>query len=217
MNWQRILTRYRVDNVPIIWKPFFYLYGIVFGVLLYAYFLTLFLTCRKVIVGGEYLRARSNHILCCWHTIAPYNAIFIRHRNHIWMNHPSWYMKHIHVMLWLTGVRRLALGSSGEEGRQAVTTVVEFLKRGWSTVVMPDGPYGPPRVLRKGVLHMSMQSGVPILPMRFTVSRAIILPTWDRKVLPYPFSKVTAHFEKPIQVTAENFDHAAAELSRCLG
>lgn len=216
MNLRAFFTRYRVDDVPVFWKPLFYLYGCIVGALLYIYFVMLYLTCRKVIIGREYLSQRTNYIFCCWHTIAPYMAIFIHHRNHIWMNHAGWYMKHIHVMLWLAGVRKLALGSSGEEGKKAVTMIVQHLQQGWSTVIMPDGPYGPRHVLKKGVLHMSLQSGVPILPMRFQVSHAFVLSTWDHKMFPYPFSKITAQFDKPIHVSAENFEVAHRELEKAL-
>ena len=49
--------------------------------------------------------------------------------------------------------------------------IVEFLKRGYSTVIMPDGPNGPSQVIKNGVLHMSQQSGVPIVPVKYTVSK----------------------------------------------
>ncbi len=108
---------------------------------------------------------------------------------------------------------RVLLGSGGEEGRKAANELVELLRRGWSTVISPDGPYGPQRVLKKGVLHIALQSGVPILPVRFIVPRTFALPSWDRKLLPLPFSIVTVVFEEPITVRESNFEEAAKLLA----
>ena len=96
-------------------------------------------------------------------------------------------MKPCHVLLRLMGVEKIILGSTGHSGRKAADQLVEYLKRGYSTVVMPDGPNGPPFILKKGILHMSLQSGVPIVAMQFISSDYFEFNTWDRKKLSYPF------------------------------
>ncbi|MGH8236857.1 MAG: hypothetical protein ACREXP_07510 [Steroidobacteraceae bacterium] len=59
-----------------------------------------------------------------------------------------------------------------------------------------------------GVGHIAVQSGAPIVPLRFTLSRALKLPTWDRERLPLPFSTITVRFGAPIFVDESNFDDA---------
>ena len=51
-----ILYRYRVDNVPILIRPQFYLYGYGLGLLLFFYLLILRLTTNVKIVGREKLK-----------------------------------------------------------------------------------------------------------------------------------------------------------------
>jgi len=58
--------------------------------------------------------------------------------------------------------------------------------------------------------------GVPIVPLRFTLSRALELPTWDRKRLPLPFSTITLRFGRPICVDTGNFEAAIRELTDAL-
>ncbi len=115
------------------------------------------------------------------------------------------------------GVERIILGSSGHSGRKSSDQLVECLKRGYSNVVLPDGPNGPPFILKKGILHMSMQSGVPIVAMQFIASKFIELNTWDRKKLSYPFSTIKMKFGNPIQVTIDNFDEAYMIITEALG
>ncbi len=49
--------------------------------------------------------------------------------SHAWMQHPSWYMKPVHVLLRLLGVERIILGSTGHSGREAAEHVVEYLRQ----------------------------------------------------------------------------------------
>jgi hypothetical protein len=133
------------------------------------------------------------------------------------MQHLFWFMKPIHLLVRLVGVRKIVLGSSGHEGIKAADELVEFLKQGFSTVMFPDGPVGPPRVAKKGVLHISRQSGVPIVPVRFHVRRRLHLPTWDRKTLPLPFGRIEVEFRKPLSPPGEDLDAAWRCLSDELG
>lgn len=76
-----------------------------------------------------------------------------------------------------------------------------------------DGPRGPRGVVKAGIIRMSQLSGVPIVPVYASVSRAWVLKSWDRFLIPKPFSTVTVRFDKPIPVPAE-LDEAAFESIR---
>jgi lysophospholipid acyltransferase (LPLAT)-like uncharacterized protein len=115
------------------------------------------------------------------------------------------------------GVEKIILGSTGHSGREASDQLVECLKRGYSTVMLPDGPNGPPLILKKGILHMSMQSGVPIVATQFIASRFVEFNTWDRKKMSYPFSSIKMKFGNPVQVTSDNFDEAHTIIKEALG
>jgi hypothetical protein len=133
------------------------------------------------------------------------------------MQHPTWYLKPSHVLLRFVGVKKIILGSSGYSGKEAADQLVEYLKKGYSTVVLPDGPSGPPFQMKKGALHIAMQSNVPIAPMRFKTSHSFEISNWDRRKWPLPFSRITVEFGEPIQITKDNFEMAYDLISKSMG
>ena len=211
-----ILSRYQVDKVPIIIRPQFYLYGYGLGLFLFFFFLILRITTKVKISGREKLRKHSNHIFCLWHSYVPSALIsatplipaVLDRAPQVWMQHPVWYMKPIHVLLRLMGVKKIILGSTGHSGRDAAELLVDHLRQGCSTVLNPDGPHGPAFVLKKGILHLSLKSCVQVVAVRFSSSRFRELKTWDRKKFVYPFSTIEMKIGEPIRVTDENFEYA---------
>ena len=132
------------------------------------------------------------------------------------MNHPAWYMKSVHVLLKLTGVEHICLGSSGNSGKEALENVVHFLKQGYSTTIASDGPAGPQQELKPGVLLMSSRSGVPVVPLNFSCSSSIRIRGWDRKVLPAPFSEIIVDVGIPLSPENENMDQVADRIKEHL-
>ena len=218
-------SRYRVDNVPPILKPIHYLYGYGSGMSLFVLFLIFRLTIRVHISEEHKPKPGNNYIFCHWHGQVPLSlqcgipkiSCLLGEGAQVWMQHPSWYMKPIHVLIRLMGVERIILGSTGHSGREAADQLVEYLRKGYSTVLLPDGPHGPPFVLKSGILHISLQSQVPILPMQFRASRFFESGTWDRKQWPTPFSIITVQFGSAVQVTKNNFDEMYDEITKALG
>lgn len=218
-------ARYRVDNVPIFIRPQFYLYGYGLALLLYFYFLILRVTTKVEIVGEEKLAENSNHIFSLWHSFVPLGLTAVTPiipnaldaAPQAWMQHPVWYMKPIHVLLHLMGVKKIILGSTGHSGRDAAELLVGYLRMGYSTVVNPDGPGGPAFALKKGVLHLSLKSNVPIVPLQFSSSSCLELNTWDRKKFPRSFSTIVMKIGEPIYVTSDNFEQAHTLLAEKMG
>jgi lysophospholipid acyltransferase (LPLAT)-like uncharacterized protein len=218
MSSRPFTSRYLVDDVPLLLRPFHNAFSYTAGFLLFAYARLVYFTSKIEIVGRERIEDRSNHIFCYWHLFSPLAlSAFYRARRHVWMQHPAWLAKHIHVVARLAKVHRLVFGSTGHDGREAADLITDYLKIGYSTVVFPDAPRGPPYVLKDGVLHMSLNSGVPIAPVRFWLSKYMELKGWDRKRFPYPFIRIRMEFDDPIQVTEENFDRAREQLIDALG
>ena len=99
--------------------------------------------------------------------------------------------------------------SSGNSGREALKVVIEHLKLGYNTLINPDGPSGPLKELKPGVLDMSAESGVQVVPFKINTPKPILLKfTWDGKRMPLPFSKVIVVYGKPVTVTRENYEEA---------
>lgn len=207
-----------VNDVPLLWQPLFFLYSYITAALLYIAVMLAWLTCEFEISGAENLKSHKKFIFCLWHTyIALYFATFPDGRNQVWLQHPVWMLKPVHLFLRLTGVTGIILGSTGNTGRKSADELVQYLKKGCSTVILPDGASGPPYVMKKGMFHIASQTGIPIIPIYFSVSKYIALPTWDHKTIPLPFSKIRAIFGKPVIVAAHNFKNAGSEVEAFLG
>jgi lysophospholipid acyltransferase (LPLAT)-like uncharacterized protein len=223
---EELLSRFRVDTVPLTLRLPFLVYGYVLGFFWFTYLLLQRASVKVQVTGLENLAADSNYIFCQWHESGP---LFLQaciprlqavvgQRPHAWMQHPAWYTKPIHVLLALIGVRRPVLGSTGHGGRRAAEELVTYLKEGYSTVIAPDGPSGPARTLKKGVLHMALQSGVPIVPLRISASRYHLRSkSWDLKMQPLPFSTIHVVVGAPMLVTTSTFDETLAALPQALG
>jgi lysophospholipid acyltransferase (LPLAT)-like uncharacterized protein len=217
--------QYRVNTVPLLLRPVFYLYGYGLGLFLYAFYSIQRLTIGVQVEGRDNLVDGFNYIFCHWHESVglslqcsiPRLPSFLCDRPHVWMQHPAWYMKPIHVFLELIGVKKLVLGSSGHDGRKAADDLVGYLQSGYSTVLLPDGPNGPPKVLKRGILHIALQSHVAIVPLRIVASRFLVIKTWDLKQVPLPFSKVRIYIGRPIPVSESTLEHAEHQLCGDLG
>lgn len=183
----------RVDNLPLCIRPaYFVLSGIVAccAILLLG---LLRLTLRVEFMGEGQKNVGKHAIYCYWHenSIA-YFLTFLRHpRPSVWLNHPLWYMKPVHQMLWLIGIRKLILGSTGHSGGRAAVELVEYLRAGYSTTIVPDGPAGPPHTMHRGIFYLSAASSVSVLPLKFEMTHYFhLFWTWDKKKVPVPFSKL---------------------------
>ena len=212
--------------MPLVLRVPFLIYGYVLGFLWFMSLLLLRLTVAVRVTGTQNLSADSNYIFCLWHESGPLSfqwwtprlPAYLRHRPHAWMQHPAWYTKPVGVFLSLIGVRRFVLGSTGHGGRRAADELVTFLQNGYSTVIAPDGPSGPARILRKGVLHIALQSGVPIVPLHVSATRCFrSRSSWDRKMQPLPFSTINVVVGSPIVVTNSTFEESFEVLTHALG
>ena len=220
-----VTYRYQVDEVPLIIQLQFNIYGYGLGLVLFILLSILRLTIKVKISGQENLRKNSNHIFCLWHSFVPLALAsatpsipkFLDRAPQAWMQHPLWYMKPIHVLLRLMGVKKIVMGSTGYSGRIAAEQLLDCLRQGCSTVLNPDGPHGPAFVLKKGILHLSLESRVPVVALRFSSSKFSELRTWDNKKLSYPFSTIKMEIGEPVHVTKENFVYAHDLIEHQLG
>jgi len=194
------------------------LWGWALGLLWFATALLYRLTLQVERKGTEHLAAHGHHIMAFWHENLPvyFHVELKAKRPQVWMQHPALFMTPVHAMIRLMGVRKLAFGSSGSGGRQALDEVIALLREGYSTVITPDGPRGPVKELKPGALIMAAETGLPVLPVTFRVNRQWTLLTWDRKRWPRPFARIVMTVHPPIFVTDANDPAKWAELTAAL-
>lgn len=86
---------------------------------------------------------------------------------------------------------RAVRGSRNKRGTQAIRDLAKVLADGNDVGMTPDGSRGPVYSAKSGALALAKITKTPVLLLSFTFSRCIRLNSWDRFVIPMPFSKVS--------------------------
>jgi lysophospholipid acyltransferase (LPLAT)-like uncharacterized protein len=91
-------------------------------------------------------------------------------------------------------------GSTTRGGAAALRDLLRRLREGSDAGVAPDGPRGPRRRAQPGAIAVARLSGLPIVPLAFSAAPARRLATWDRTMLPRPFSRGLFLYGEPLRV-----------------
>jgi lysophospholipid acyltransferase (LPLAT)-like uncharacterized protein len=95
-------------------------------------------------------------------------------------------------------------GSSSRLGATALLQLSDTLGAGRDIVITPDGPRGPAYELGPGIIFLAQKTGAPVVPMNLEYSSCWRLGSWDRFIVPRPFSKVRVIVGQPEQVRSTN-------------
>lgn len=89
-------------------------------------------------------------------------------------------------------------GSGTYTGPQAVRALYKQVKGDkLSPLITPDGPRGPRFEFKGGALTVAQLCSVPVVPLAFAAKPAKVLGTWDKFVLPFPFSRIVIAVGEP--------------------
>ncbi len=94
-------------------------------------------------------------------------------------------------------------GSTGKGGVRAGALLIKRLREGRPAVVIPDGPQGPRFIVHPGVITLAKKTGLPIGPMTYSAKRIKIFNSWDRFILPMPFTSCRVVYGNPVWVPAD--------------
>lgn len=137
-----------------------------------------------------------------WHRPKPFHMLISAHRDGELIANT---VKH-HGISWIAG-------SSSKGGAKALRTMLSYLKDGDCIGITPDGPRGPRMRASDGVITLARLSGKPILPVTYSARSAKMLGSWDRFLIPAPFSRGCLRFGTPIRIP-RRADDDALDLAR---
>jgi lysophospholipid acyltransferase (LPLAT)-like uncharacterized protein len=114
-------------------------------------------------------------------------------------------------------------GSSSRFAVRAVLGMRRDLEQGWTVAFTLDGPRGPRYVVKPGPVLLSRATGVPMAVFHIAMTDAWVLNTWDRLMIPKPFSRALMRVSRKIYVPAEasesereaSLQELQAALDRC--
>ncbi len=111
-------------------------------------------------------------------------------------------------------------GSSSRNAVRALLGLRRALEAGWTVAFTLDGPRGPRHKVKPGPVALARSSGVPLTMFHAAVDKAWVLNSWDRMMIPMPFSRVLLRFGKLIHVPTgasdEDVERHTAELQTSL-
>jgi len=121
----------------------------------------------------------------------------------------------IRALLIALGYSEPARGSSSRGGSAALLRLVRQHQDGLTVAVLVDGPRGPARVAKTGIVSLARLAGSVIQPVAFSARPAVRLGSWDQSLFPLPFARVVCAFGKPILADAdadEGLEQATARM-----
>jgi len=110
---------------------------------------------------------------------------------------------------------RILSGSSTKGGARALLGAVRVLAEGGAVAITPDGPKGPRRVVKPGVVQAARRSGAWVVPLHATAAPAWRVGSWDRLVVPKPRAKVLAGFGDPFRLEGPKGGDLEADVGQC--
>ena len=114
------------------------------------------------------------------------------------------------------GYQEPARGSSSRGGSAALRGLMRFRGAGTTVAVLVDGPRGPARVAKTGIISLARLTHTPIQPVAFSARPAIRLGSWDQSLLPLPFARVVCAFGKPLAPETDGDERLEQSAARGL-
>ncbi len=111
---------------------------------------------------------------------------------------------------------RILRGSTSRGGVRAAIEAAREVKQGAILAFTPDGPRGPNKKFQPGALFIAQRAGVPIYPAGVSAYPRILLPTWDRYLIPLPFARGAFLIGEPVWVPPDVEKDGYAEYCELL-
>jgi lysophospholipid acyltransferase (LPLAT)-like uncharacterized protein len=167
----------------------------------------LFASCRIEYHGSTNLRKceeRGPFIAAFWH-YSVFNILHL-HRVHekgwVAMVSGSTDAEYVSRVLARHGCVTVR-GSRHKGGSAALRKMIERMRQGLNGAIVADGSQGPARRVQAGIILLASKGSVPILPLVIAADRYWKFGSWDRSILPKPFSRLAVWYGEPMTVEAD--------------
>ena len=163
-------------------------------------------TTRKRFINGEELFARwqrgEHIILAFWHGRILLMPFPYRGQKACIMNSIHRDGEIITRVIKRFGIRTVR-GSSTRGWIGGLKGMLEAYRQGYDLIVVPDGPRGPRCKAKSGVLQLARATGALIFPVTYGARWKVTVNSWDRLLIPFPFSRVAYVAGQPIHIPSD--------------
>ncbi len=108
---------------------------------------------------------------------------------------------------------RAARGSATRGGVASAREMLEAYREGYDLAIAADGPRGPRQRAKVGAIRLAQVTGARLFPVACAPRHGHGFASWDRFILPAPFTRVYYVGGAPLTV-ARDADERAVELAR---
>jgi lysophospholipid acyltransferase (LPLAT)-like uncharacterized protein len=91
-------------------------------------------------------------------------------------------------------------GSSSSGGAIALKQINRLCKQGYSAGHVVDGPRGPFGEVKPGLILLAKITGMPVVPMIISPEKKWQFGSWDKFIIPKPFSRIILKYESEIYI-----------------
>lgn len=173
-------------------------------------------TCRHEVRNRHHfdtaINAHGRAILAIWHESATY-ALYLHRGSNFHAASSFSFDGELAARLTHGFNVECLRGSSSRGGARVLRELEKALGLVECVGLTMDGPRGPRREAQPGLAILSARTGVPVVPLAFSVSRSWRLRTWDCMAVPKPFARVIHGYGAPI-APAEYVERDAIEAKR---
>lgn len=167
------------------------------------FFRGLFKTCRVHFHGIDFKEKAENSgkpvIATIWHySVLGIFGIF-RDEPYVVMvsaSHDGDYLSRLANQLGFSVVR----GSRNNKGSRALKALLRELKSGKNGGLVADGSQGPALKAQPGSLLLASRCEGIILPGLWSSKRYFVFNSWDKMILPFPFSRIDFFYGEPLTI-----------------
>ena len=142
--------------------------------------------------GGE--------IYCFWHQCVLPTALYYRRTHAVILISRSFDGELITRTLRLFGFDAVR-GSSSRAGGEGLRGLQRVVESGRPAIFTADGPRGPIYQTKMGPIKLAQMTGAPIGAFHFQPERAWVINSWDRFLVPKPFTRIVVSWAQWTRVS----------------
>ncbi|MEK9627974.1 MAG: lysophospholipid acyltransferase family protein [Nitrospinota bacterium] len=192
-----------------------FLFNYILPYLLYGIVFLWCITIRRTNLDVEAEEKIQNlpgpYILTLWHGRIFYLFYYLRNRpDYFLLISPSVDGDLLAKLARLMGYSVIR-GSTFKKAVPAARSLIRVLRDGQRIIIIADGSRGPRCVAQSGSVQLAGITKLPLFPMTFGAKNKVVLNTWDRFILPLPFTRCSINFGPSITLSSRSSDELVEE------
>ena len=158
-------------------------------------------------------------IYCFWHQCVLPCTVYFRKSNAVILISRSFDGELITRILRMFGFDAVR-GSSSRGSREVLLGLKQVIEGGRTAIFTADGPRGPVYQSKMGPIKLAQTTGAPIGAFHLQPERAWVMKSWDRFLVPKPFTRIVVSWANwthvPSDLHADQFEDKRQALNGAL-